>query len=237
MLEVTLVLDHVFGSAEVTLEAAKSHPSIVLAVIFGFVLLLMLLLEEKPQIQPASEDHGLTPRVNGKNASEGDLPSLSSGARERETAGENSPVQGTAPVELPVPTNGAEALLMPLVSQFVQMQQQMFEQFQQTLMMMAEMFGNMQREQMALIRQLLEQIRELMRQLHTLQSEGIGQSASPLPALQQAAAPSSPTPSLSSKTTDSAAQPVTPTAKLCDADVHVWLSQRLSALQQERQSR
>ena len=126
---------------------------------------------------------------------------------------------------------------MPLVSQFSQMQQQMFEQFQQTLVMIAQMFGNLQREQMALIRQELEQIRELTRQLHTLQSEGRRQSASPLPASPQAAVPRSPTPNLSAKPTAPAAKADTPSGHYCDPDVHVWLHQRLSALQQERQSR
>ncbi len=165
------------------------------------------------------------------------MPSLSNGAGEREKAGESSPAQGIAPVELPDPMKGAEALLIPLVSQFSQMQQQMFEQFQQTLLMMAQMFGNLQREQMALIRQELQQIQELTRQLHLLQSERMRPSASPQPASGQAAALSSPAPSLRWKPTASTAKADTPSAKLGDPDVHVWLSQRLSALQQERQSR
>src|SRR6185312_14232761 len=111
-------------------------------------------------------------------------------ACQREKAGEISPAQAIAPVELPASMKGAEALLMPLVSQFSQMQQDMFEQFQQTLLMMAQMFGNLQREQMALIRQELEQIQELTRQLHTLQSEGMRPSAPPRPASPQAAASS-----------------------------------------------
>lgn len=237
MSESTIILALVLGSAEAAMQAAMSQPSIVLAIIFGFVLLLILLLAEKPHVQPANEARGLEPRVNGKSASGGDLPSFPGGASEREKAGENSPAQGIAPVERPVPMNGAEALLMPLVSQFSQMQQQMFEQFQQTLLMMAQMFGNLQREQMALIRQELEQIQELTRQLHTLRSKGMPQSASPLPASPQAAAPSSPMPSLSSKPTASVAKADTPSAKRCDPDVHVWLSQRLSALERERQSR
>jgi hypothetical protein len=177
------------------LEAAMSHPAIVLAMIFGFVLLLSFLLAEKPHVQPANEAHGLTPRVNGKSVSGGDLPSFPSGALERKKAGEISPVQVIAPVELPAAMNGAEALLMPLVSQFSEMQQHMFEQFQQTLPVMAQMFGNLQREQMALIRQELEQIQELTRQLHALQSEGAARAAMPLPATPQAAAPNSPMPS------------------------------------------
>lgn len=220
-----------------SLEAAMSQPFIVATIIFGFVLLLSLLLAEKPQVQPAKEAHSLTLRVNGKIASKEALPPSQSGACERATAGESWPGQEIAPVKVPIPASGAEALLMPLVAQFSQMQVQMFEQFQQTLLMMGQMFGNLQREQMTLIRQELEQIRELTRQLHDLQSKGMQQSASPLLASPQSAAPSSPTPSLSSKPTASAAETDTPSAKVCDPDIHVWLHQRLSALQQERQSR
>src|SRR5579883_252128 len=237
MSESTIILALFLGSTEAAMEAAMSHPSIILAMMFGFVLLLILLTGEKPRVQPVNEAHSVTPRMNGKNASRVDLPLIPSAAREQEKAGENSPAQGIAPVELPVPRNGVEILLMPLVSQFSQMQQQMFEQSQQTLLLMAQMFGNLQREQMAVIRQELEQIKELTRQLHTLQSQGMRQSRLPLPASPQAAAPSSPSPSLSWKPTSSAEKTETPSAKLCNSDVHVWLSQRLSALQEERQSR
>ena len=219
------------------LKAAFSHPTIVLAATFAFVFLVSILLAEKPHARPADEAHGLTPRVNGKSATGGDVLSFPSAAWEREKAGEVSPAPVIAPVELPVPMNGAEAQLMPLVSHFSEMQQCMFEQFQQTLLMIVQMFGNSQREQMALIRQELEQIQELTRQLHTLQSEGAGRAPKPLPATPQAGALNSSVPSPSSKPPASAAKIDTPSPKLGDPNVHVWLSQRLSALQQERQNR
>jgi hypothetical protein len=105
------------------------------------------------------------------------------------------------------------------------------------LLVMAQMFGNLQREQMALIRQELEQIQELTRQLHTLQSEGAARAAMPLGATPQAAAPSATMPGRSSKPAASAAKADTPSPQFCDPNVHVWLSQRLAALQQERQNR
>lgn len=229
MSESTVILALVSESV----EAAMSHPIIVVALILGFVFLLSLLLAGKPHEQATNEARGLIPRVNGKSTSTGDLPSLRNGTGEREKATENSP----APVELPVSMNGVETLVMPLVSQFSQMQQQMFEQFQQTLLMIVQMFGNLQREQMTLIRQELEQIRELTRQLHTLQSEGMRQPAPRQSAIGQAAVPRSPMPSLSSKPIAPPARADTHSAKLNDPDVHVWLHQRLSALQQERQGR
>lgn len=227
----------IFATVSAIVEAVMFHPGIVLALILGFVFLLGLLLDEKPHVQPANEARGLTPSVNGTSASSGYLPSFQTGACEREKARENLPAQVIDTVELSVPKNGAETLLMPLISQFSQMQQQMFEQSQQTLLIMAQMFGNLQREQMTLIRQELEQIQELTRQLHTLQSEGMRQSPSPLPASAQAAAPSSSTPYFNQEPTAPAAKADTPSAKSSGSDVHVWLHQRLSALQRERQSR
>lgn len=193
-----------------------------------------------PHVQPANEEHGLTPRANGTRASVGQLPSLPSSSWQREQDVENSSAQVIAPVGLAVPMNGGDTLLMPLVTQFSMMQQQMFEQFQQSLMMMAQMFGNLQKEQMAVIRQELEQIQELTRQLHALPMEAARPASPSLPALPStspAGTPSSPKPSV--KPAPAAANldtsPVPP--KFSEGDVHAWLSQRLAALQQERQSR
>ena len=41
-----------------------------------------------------------------------------------------------------------ESVLVPLVNQFGLMQQQMFDQFQQAMAMMVQMFGTMHRDQM-----------------------------------------------------------------------------------------
>ena len=45
----------------------------------------------------------------------------------------------------------AESMLVPLVNQFGLMQQQMFDQFQQAMAMMVQMFGTMHRDQMEVI--------------------------------------------------------------------------------------
>jgi pSer/pThr/pTyr-binding forkhead associated (FHA) protein len=191
-----------------------------------------------PHIQPANEEHGLTPRAKVEQLPS--LPSLPSSSWQRQEDMENASAQVIAPVGLAVPMNGGETLLLPLVSQFSMMQQQMFEQFQQSLVMMAQMFGNLQREQMTLIRQELEQIQELTRQLHALPLEA-ARSASPtqsaIPQTPPAGTPSSPRPSV--KSAPAAAKGETPPTppKFAEGDVHAWLSQRLAALQQERQSR
>jgi hypothetical protein len=62
-------------------------------------------------------------------------------------------------------------MLVPLVNQFGLMQQQMFDQFQQAMGMMLQMFGSMHRDQMEVIRAELDQIRALTEEFHSLKSE------------------------------------------------------------------
>jgi pSer/pThr/pTyr-binding forkhead associated (FHA) protein len=64
-----------------------------------------------------------------------------------------------------------ESMLVPLVNQFGLMQQQMFDQFQQAMAMMVQMFGTMHRDQMEVIRAELDQLRELTEEFHALKQE------------------------------------------------------------------
>ena len=64
-----------------------------------------------------------------------------------------------------------ESLLVPLLNQFGQMQQQMLDQFQQAISMIVQMFGTMHRDQMATIREELDQLRELTREFQALKLE------------------------------------------------------------------
>jgi pSer/pThr/pTyr-binding forkhead associated (FHA) protein len=64
-----------------------------------------------------------------------------------------------------------ESILVPLVNQFGMMQQQMFDQFQQAMAMMIQMFGTMHRDQMEAIRAELEQLHELTNEFHALKKE------------------------------------------------------------------
>lgn len=68
-----------------------------------------------------------------------------------------------------VSTELAQSMMATMANQFSQMQQQMFEQFQQTLMMMAQTFGSLQRDQMAQVRDELDQLRRLNQDLLALQ--------------------------------------------------------------------
>lgn len=65
----------------------------------------------------------------------------------------------------------AQSVLATMASQFGQMQQQMFDQFQQALVMMAQTFGALQRDQMAQVRDELDQLRRLNQDLLTLQTQ------------------------------------------------------------------
>jgi pSer/pThr/pTyr-binding forkhead associated (FHA) protein len=65
----------------------------------------------------------------------------------------------------------SESVLMPLVSQFSLMQQQMFDQFQQAMGMLVQMFGTMHREQMAVIREELDRLHQLSQELQELKAE------------------------------------------------------------------
>jgi pSer/pThr/pTyr-binding forkhead associated (FHA) protein len=70
-------------------------------------------------------------------------------------------------------------ILTPFATQFRLMQQQMFEQFQSSLLMMFDMFGALQRDQVGAIREELDELKRVTREIQALQEE-IAQR--PLPA-------------------------------------------------------
>ena len=55
-----------------------------------------------------------------------------------------------------------DSALVPLVNQFSMMQQQMFDQFQQAMGMLVQMFGTMHREQMDVIREELDRLHDAL---------------------------------------------------------------------------
>jgi pSer/pThr/pTyr-binding forkhead associated (FHA) protein len=71
----------------------------------------------------------------------------------------------------PVQADLAQALLVPMARQLGLMQQQMFDQFQQAMMMMFQMFNTLQRDQIGVIRQELDHLHKLTEELQTLQTE------------------------------------------------------------------
>lgn len=73
--------------------------------------------------------------------------------------------------QVPAQQDLTAAMLVPLVNQFGQMQQQMFDQFQQAMGMMVRMFGEMHRDQMEVIRGELDRLRDLTDEFHALKEE------------------------------------------------------------------
>ena len=92
------------------------------------------------------------------------------------------PTNGDAPATLGglsvslTPPDLNESTLVPLVNQFGLMQQQMFDQFQQAMAMMVQMFGTMHRDQMAVIREELDRLNELTEEFHALRAELAGRT-------------------------------------------------------------
>jgi pSer/pThr/pTyr-binding forkhead associated (FHA) protein len=159
------------------------------------------------------------------------LPVRRSTASETALVTQSSAPIPTAPTAM-VPT-AANALLAPLFAQFSEMQQQMFDQFQQSLLLMAQMLGGLQREQMQRIEQEMEQLRTITRELQEVQAasqKATVATRSSEVQIEPQAQPREETPKRKSKAEQ---VPVVPAS----ADVHLRLAQRLAALQQERQSR
>jgi pSer/pThr/pTyr-binding forkhead associated (FHA) protein len=164
----------------------------------------------------------------------------------------------TSSTVVPTGVGTNESLLLPFLTQFSLMQQQMFDQFQQTITMMVHLFSGLHRDQMQLIRQEINHLQELTRELQDLPAElarhtsipsrDAGATPAPrltasvLPIAPPATATTLPTPLRSSPPcpmppAESTSSPSSPPLAQPDADIHTWLSQRLMALQQERQNR
>jgi pSer/pThr/pTyr-binding forkhead associated (FHA) protein len=167
---------------------------------------------------------------------------------------EESPMLGT---NLGFDTDMVEALLAPFARQMAQAQQQMFDQFQQNMMMMFQMFSSMQRDQAGVIREELEHLRRLNEELCSLQKEMLAASPKP-PALSARVGPVAERPmkNLPQATAPQPARPIdasvhpapipaTPAAnpeprtapQHPDTHFHELLTSRIMSLQKERQSR
>jgi hypothetical protein len=167
-------------------------------------------------------------------------------------------VAATPSAVAPVTGGAAETLLLPMIRQFALMQQQMFDQFQQALMMMVQTFSGLHRDQLQLIRQELNQLSELTRELQSLQAEQA--RLTPLPARTEIGSASQskvvspqqpagrdvsttaertapPAPPRPGKSTEETPAPAAADSRRSTPEVHAWLAQRLATLQQERQGR
>jgi pSer/pThr/pTyr-binding forkhead associated (FHA) protein len=166
---------------------------------------------------------------------------------------------------LPVRPGRPENVLAPLVSQFASLQRQMFDQFQQAIYVMVEMFKKMEREQTDLIRQEVDRIRQITRELNRLQTElgrhsPAGSDVSRVRAAGPTArwdvgvpvgrrtgwGPSATAPETipgepdGPGATTNAVQPavrVAPPAGASENEIQTWLYQQIASLQRERQTR
>ncbi|HVS40499.1 MAG TPA: FHA domain-containing protein [Gemmataceae bacterium] len=138
-----------------------------------------------------------------------------------------------------------QSSLLPVFHEFNRMQQHMMDQFHQTTLMMVEMFGALHREQTALVRAELEEMRRLTQELNELKAEQARQALT-RPAA-PAAAPEAERPTVAAPPAD-ASQPAPPplssepagkgdSSAPASPDVHDWLSHRVAALQEERNGR
>jgi hypothetical protein len=160
----------------------------------------------------------------------------------------------------------ADEIIRPLLGHCGQMQQQMFDQFRQVVMMMFQMFGTLHQEQVGLLREELDHIRRLTGELHELRAQ-LGQRPpaadgphprrrrEPAPPAQtnpptrpdrvaeqgrQVTAPSSPRGPAGEHERAAPRNEETATRRAggpTDASLHGLLCQRIAALEREQQGR
>ena len=111
--------------------------------------------------------------------------------------------------------------IAPLIHQFAVAQGQMMEQFQQSMVMVMNMFGQMHREQMDSMQSELARMAELNTEMQKLQAQMADQS-NPVIALPQENNPLS--------------QAVNSAVSEESASQHNWVYERITALQKERQT-
>jgi hypothetical protein len=69
-----------------------------------------------------------------------------------------------------------ESVLVPLLNQFGSMQQQMLDQFQQAISVLVQMFSSVHKDQMGVIREELDQLRNLTREIEQIKNSIISHS-------------------------------------------------------------
>lgn len=146
-----------------------------------------------------------------------------------------------------------DPMMSAMVQQFGLMQQQMFEQFHNTMMAMFDGFAAMHREQSDAMREEIEQVRRLSQEIETLQAEAKQREAA-AEAKAKAAPPRPPLPDPVAGLSDwpprapspppaPPAAPVGPPKKTVPgaddpgSDIHEQLIRRLASIHSERQGR
>jgi pSer/pThr/pTyr-binding forkhead associated (FHA) protein len=146
--------------------------------------------------------------------------------------------------------------LSMLLHQFSALQQQMFDQFHQALSMMSQLFGSLHRDQMEFIREELNRVEQLTRELNEVKAqlaarpadaaapraiadENGPSEAAAFPPPPLAASPeeeeTSARPAGAGPDTPNRAMPLPHSANDGADDIHAWLCRRMGELQEERQ--
>lgn len=151
----------------------------------------------------------------------------------------HAPIQGPGG---PVADAWSPELVAGLLRQFGEMQQQMFEQ---SLTMMFQMFRTMHTEQVGTLRVEMARLEELNRDLQSLvverrRHESIAESTAPVARADTSSTPAAtpvPEVGVAAAVSDAAPAPAIPAPQTTNPvgdDVHLWLCQRMEAIQEER---
>jgi pSer/pThr/pTyr-binding forkhead associated (FHA) protein len=150
-----------------------------------------------------------------------------------------------APLAVGSPERDAlAALLLPLLDHFGRMQQQISEEFTQTLLMMHDVLGDLrrdeliQRDQVALVREELQRLERITQDLQALEGQLAATAAPPRPPRQEPVS-EPPPPEKGTGTAPTAGAPAPPAPVVPSeeaAAMHARLSQQLLRLREERES-
>ena len=129
--------------------------------------------------------------------------------------------------------NPADAVVVPLLRQLGEVHGQMFAQFQQSLMLMVQLFACLRREQLPAMQRELARIQELNSELAQLQGEVARRAAAEL-----AAGPGRSLARVTPSTQTPLPDPHLIRTPAPDSTaLHDWVIDRINSLQQERQTR
>jgi hypothetical protein len=132
------------------------------------------------------------------------------------------------------PASQRELLREVLAEQFDVLRQELFDHFHRPVQAITQLLGALRREQLHLLRQELEQVQALTRELQDLQAAlRMRSAAAPLPPAAEAAPPAAAQPA----GRNAAERPALSAAPVADPRWHYWLQQRMAALTAQRKGR
>ena len=174
-----------------------------------------------------------------------------------------SPPRGSIPADrsrqLPrVQEGSADNVLRAMMDQLTTFHQQMFQQNQQTITMMVQLFSRLHREHLELVREELARLGQLTEELSAVQQElskyalprqsPVSEPGKSIPVLEVPASPAQAEVHLASAaeiqhapvapavTEKISPSPVVPPTVTNPEDIHAWLVERMAAIQSERQT-